>query len=342
MNKTILEELKKDLVFGTYGTVGKAIPYPIPLNAPLWLVHGYNKILENHILPITLFNEKRLPAIDTSGIEELVETVEGVDGNDVKLHICKPQGASKLPGLLYMHGGGMMLFSAEDLLIRLWRLEMAKAGFVSVAVEFRNSSGKLGPHPYPAGLNDGLSGLAWTHANREKLGISKLLITGESGGGNLALGMALRSQRYGTLGSFDGVYAFCPCIAGPEIWTNRSFASLNECDGYMIEVHTLKITHRAYDPNGQHTNDPCAWPLKAQPADMKGLPPHVISVNELDPLRDEGVAYHEQLEAAGIKSELRLVKGTQHAAELGCFMIPGAEHVTRDAFAHMRDFAESL
>ena len=46
------------------------------------------------------------------------------------------------------------------------------------------------------------------------------------------------------------------------------------------------------------------------------LPPHAITVNELDPLRDEGLAYHHKLRAAGVSSTCRVIVGTSHAADV--------------------------
>ena len=51
-------------------------------------------------------------------------------------------------------------------------------------------------------------------------------------------------------------------------------------------------------------------------ADLEGLPPHVISVNQLDPLRDEGLAYHRALLDAGVSSVSRTVNGTCHAGDV--------------------------
>ena len=58
-----------------------------------------------------------------------------------------------------------------------------------------------------------------------------------------------------------------------------------------------------------------AWPYHATHEDLSGLPPHVIYVNELDPLRDEGIAYHNKLEEAKVQTSLTILKGTVHATE---------------------------
>ena len=47
-----------------------------------------------------------------------------------------------------------------------------------------------------------------------------------------------------------------------------------------------------------------------------GLPPHVISVNEIDPLRDEGLLYYRRLVRAGVPAVGRIVAGTGHGCDL--------------------------
>ena len=73
-----------------------------------------------------------------------------------------------------------------------------------VGVEFRNASGKHGVHPFPAGLNDCAAALDWVVANKARLGIGKLIISGESGGGNLTLATMLKARREGRAGAVDG------------------------------------------------------------------------------------------------------------------------------------------
>jgi len=74
------------------------------------------------------------------------------------------------------------MLQAADPVYAYFRDSLAVLGMVVIGVEFRNSGGKLGNHPFPAGLNDCLSGLQWTFANKAKLGISHIVLSGESGG----------------------------------------------------------------------------------------------------------------------------------------------------------------
>ena len=118
--------------------------------------------------------------------------------------------------------------AAADLQFVRWRDELASRGVVVVGVEFRNCGGALGPHPFPAGLDDCTSALLWLHANREQLGVSAIVVSGESGGGNLTLATTLRAKRDGHLDAIDGVYAQCPYISGLYADRPRNCTSLSQ------------------------------------------------------------------------------------------------------------------
>ena len=69
--------------------------------------------------------------------------------------------AGPLPAILHLHGGGMAIASAADMPYIRLREYLAATGLVVVGVEFRNSGGKLGPHPVSGGLNDCASAARW-------------------------------------------------------------------------------------------------------------------------------------------------------------------------------------
>jgi acetyl esterase/lipase len=66
-----------------------------------------------------------------------------------------------------------------------------------------------------------------------------------------------------------------------------------------MNVQSLSVIWSLYLPEGESVKNPLAWPYWASQDDLKGLPPHVISVNELDPLHDEGIFYNRKLLHAG-------------------------------------------
>jgi len=256
-----------------------------------------------------------MPAVD--GVTRSVEVIKGVDGNDVTLYVHRPDAdGAALPGVLHVHGGGMVLLEAAGAAYVRWRDELAATGLVVVGVEFRNGGGKHGAHPFPAGLNDCTSALRWVIDNRSQLGISTLVVSGESGGGNLTLATTLKAKRDGLMDQIDGVYAMCPYISNAYASPPPELTSLYENDGYFLTCQMMGGLAKVYDPLGDHATDPLAWPSHATVDDLTGLPPHVISVNQLDPLRDEGLAYYRKLLDAGVSAVSRTVNGTCHAGDL--------------------------
>jgi acetyl esterase len=234
----------------------------------------------------------------------------------------------------------MVILTAADAAYSRWRDELAAAGLVVVGVEFRNGAGKLGNHPFPAGLDDCMSGLQWTFDNKDKLRISQIIVSGESGGGNLSLAICLRTKQEGRLKQIAGVYALCPYIYGSWEQPGRELPSLYENDGYFIDCNLMSITAAAYDPERKNSANPLCWPYRATINDMRELPPHVISVNELDPLRDEGLAYYRRLRAAGVAGYSRTVNGTIHGADV--LFTKAIPEISDATIRDIRGFADSL
>lgn len=240
------------------------------------------------------------------------------DGNEVKIQYIRPEGAGILPCVYYMHGGGMAYLSAFDPNYRAWGRIIAAQGVAVAMVDFRNSllpSSAPEVAPFPAGLNDCVSGLKWVHAHAAELQIDpdRIILAGESGGGNLTLATALKLNRDGDIGLINGVYALCPYIAGQ--WPHPDHPSSTRNEGIFISIGNNHLTV-AYGIEAFERKDPLAWPLFASESDLKGFPQTVISVNECDPLHDEGVAFYRKLLAAGVPARCRSLIGTVHAIEI--------------------------
>ena len=302
-------------VCAPYGLAGNLPAVPVNANSPLQDQLDFSAASEAGMTKVfnALFDD--LPEVQN--VERRTEVIKGVDGNNINLHIHTPQNTSgPLPCVYHMHGGGMVIMTADDPTYWRWRDELAAAGMIAVGVEFRNGAGKLGNHPFPAGLNDCKSGLEWTFDNKASLGISKTVVSGESGGGNLTLATCLQAKQDGRLEQIDGVYALCPYIYGEWAQPSTELRSLYENDNYLISCSQMEVLARVYDPEGKNAKNPLCWPYWATSEDLQGLPPHVISVNELDPLRDEGLKYYQMLMAAGVPVYSRTVNGTCHAADV--------------------------
>ena len=280
-----------------------------------------------------------LPIFET--VATTSEVIDGVDGNPITLHIHQPKSSDgPVPCVVHTHGGGMVMMTAEDPGFVLWRNSLAAAGLVVVGVEFRNGGGRLGNHPFPAGLNDCASAVQWTYQNKARLGVSSIVISGESGGGNLSLATTLKAKQEGWLEQIDGVYAMCPYILGGYADPPEQLLSLRENNGYMLDCTMMAALVTVYDPTNDHRTNPLAWPYHAGPDDLAGLPPHVISVNELDPLRDEGLAYFRKLLGAGVSAVGRTVHGTPHAGDQGFPQV--VPEVYQETVRSIVGFARSL
>jgi acetyl esterase/lipase len=247
------------------------------------------------VFAMPMFDPVKLPC----EVENTTKTIKGVDGNDILLFISSPKGnKEKLPCILHTHGGGMTILSAAKNPYPNWRDQLAAKGLVVVGVEFRNAGGVLGPFPFPAGLNDCYSALEWCNQNKAELNSSGIIISGESGGGNLCLSTAMKAKKEGKMDMVQGVYSQCPYILGPKGYKEKSTASLVENNGHFLDVDFMAKLGEAYDGIKENP-DPLAWPSFATVEDLQGLPPHCISVNELDPLRDEGLDHARKLVKAG-------------------------------------------
>jgi acetyl esterase len=267
--------------------------------------------------------------------------ISGLDGNEVRLYVHRPNGQTgPLPGILHLHGGGMVMTEASGALYTRWREELAATGLVVIGVEFRNGAGVLGPYPFPAGLDDCAAALEWVSGHRQELNLSKVVISGDSGGGNLSLASALRAQRENRAGLIDGVYALCPFISNAYDQRSSELPSLYENDGFFISCSMVAVFARAYDPQGENATNPLAWPYHASDDELRGLPPHVISVNELDPFRDEGLAYFRKLLRAGVPAISRTANGTVHAAENN--FLAELPDIRAATMADINHFANSL
>lgn len=271
-----------------------------------------------------------------------VEPEETIDvGGGVTLYRVRPTGgAARVPHVLHLHGGGMAMFSAADPIFRWWRKLLASQGVAVVGVQFRNSAGKLGPKPYPAGLDDVRAAMDYVHDRRSDWGIASIVISGESGGGTLALAAALRAKREGQLDRVNGVYASSPLVADPVLREGRELLSMRENEGYLLSTGSYLLRARAYDPDSAHSADAECWPLRADRELLTGLPPHVISVNELDSLRDEGILYGKNLAAAGVSVYPKTLAGTWHTSEF--WPVDRNMYVAGATAREIADFAKSL
>jgi acetyl esterase/lipase len=232
-------------------------------------------------------------------------TVPGPDGEpDISVRIYRPvESTGQLPGIYFIHGGGMILGDIEGEDAAATRL-CDEVGAVVVSVEYR-----LAPeHPHPAPVEDCYAGLVWTAKNASELGIDadRLAIFGASAGGGLALATALVARDRGG----PQVRFLMPVY--PMIDDRNQTPSSHEITDIGIWDRAGNIEAWAWYLGGKEA-DEYAAPSRAE--DVSGLPPTFIDVGTVDLFRDEDIAFAQRLMQAGVPTELHVYPGSYHASE---------------------------
>jgi len=210
------------------------------------------------------------------------------------------------PGLLFIHGGGMILgdLDHDDAVARKLTLEL---GAVTVSVDYR-----LAPEfPFPAGLEDCYATLRWMADNAEELGFDpdRLLIYGGSAGGALALATTLLARDRGFTG-IRFVMAPYPMLD----YRNNTPSSHEITDvGVWDRALNLEAWQHYLGPNPV---DVSPYASLALAKDLSNLPPLFIDTGDIDLFRDEIITFVQGLTNAGVAIEFHLYPGSYHASEI--------------------------
>ena len=238
----------------------------------------------------------------------------------IRLYLPTAAAAALLPVLVYFHGGGFVIGDLEshDHVCR-WLCEQAQC--LVVSVDYR-----LAPeHPFPAAVDDAYAATEWVAANVEELGgdPARLAVGGDSAGGNLATVVSRLTRDAG------GPAIGYQLLIYPATDSTLAANSHTEfADGYRLTRRLIDWFLAHYLPDEADRRDPRASPLLA--ADLAGLPPALVVTAGFDPLRDEGAAYAELLQAAGVEVEYVCYGGMLH----GFFNMAGFLDVAREALDH--------
>ncbi len=212
---------------------------------------------------------------------------------------CGPHGT-----VVMLHGGGFALGDL-DTHDEAARRTCASADALVVSVDYR-----LAPeHPFPAAVDDAEAATRWTAERARDLGgdPERLIVTGDSAGGNLAAVVARRLRDAGgpALVGQALAYPVTDMRAGDH-WTSRRTAGV----GFGLTREAMDWFGRLYLAEEAHAAHPDASPIVA--SDLAGLPPAFVLTAEFDPLRDEGDAYARRLLQAGVEVEHHVLPGTIH------------------------------
>jgi acetyl esterase len=254
--------------------------------------------------------------------------VISVAGGEISVRVLVPAAADgPLPTFFSIHGGGWFQGNLDTAEVEAGPMS-GDLGCITVLPDYR-----LAPeHPFPTPLEDCVAAYEWMLANAEQLGVDldRLVVGGQSAGANLAAALALvgkdRGLRQPAAQLLD-VPALDHTMASPSMQTESAGGLSGD------EVRQFS----AWYLDGHDPKDPLVSPLWAE--DVSGLPPTVVLVAELDPVRDDGERWVTKLHEAGVPAAGIRVQAQMHGGwiipvSMSSRLIPELRrHTLREAFA---------
>jgi acetyl esterase len=256
--------------------------------------------------------------------------VPGGPLGDVPVRIVRPAGLTgTLPVILYIHGAGWVFGNAgtHDRLVR----ELAVgAGAAAVFPEY-----SLSPeHKYPVALEECYAVVKWLAEGAPGKGLdtSRVAVSGDSVGGNLAAATAILAKQRGDLALAAQALLYPVTNADFSDGSYTQFA-----DGYWLTRTGMQWYWDQYTTDPAERDLITVSPLRASEDELQGLPKTLIINGECDVLRDEGESYGRKLRRAGVD-----VTATRYGGIIHDFMLLNAVADTNAAKAATRQAAEFL
>lgn len=211
---------------------------------------------------------------------------------ELPVRIYDPAPGTCLPLVVYFHGGGWVTGSV-DIADTPCRALAAATQCVVASVEYR-----LSPETkYPGPAEDCYAATQWlaSTCRRWDADPRRLVVCGDSAGGNLAAAVTLMTRDRGGAPITAQVLLYPPLAPGD----GSEFPSHREnAEGYGLTSGSMEWFWSHYLRSPEDGRRPYAAPLRAP--DLSGLPSALVVTAEYDPLRDEGIAYAERLRADGV------------------------------------------
>ncbi|MFD9293323.1 alpha/beta hydrolase [Streptomyces sp. NPDC060030] len=279
-----------------------------------------------------LLDDVQAAAVEKLDVDEKWMTVPAEVG-DVRVRIVKAAGAQGvLPVILYVHGGGWILGNAgtHDRLVR----ELAVGAEAAVVfVEYDRSP----QAKYPVAIEQAYATARWitTNGAQEGLDATRLVVAGDSVGGNMAAALTLMAKQRGDVTFLHQSLYYPVTDAAQDTESYKEFAH-----GPHLTAKAMEWFWDAYTTDAAERAQITASPLRASLEELRDLPPAFVIVDENDVLRDEGEAYARKLTQAGVATTSTRYNGTLHdfmmlntvrATQASTAAVEQAIHVLRKA-----------
>lgn len=214
----------------------------------------------------------------------------------------QPIPGGTLPGIVYFHGGGMIIGSLDSY-DAFTRHLAAETGAVILSAEYR-----LAPeHPYPVADDEALAAMDWVTSQARELGVdrAKIGVGGDSAGGSLAATVAITARDAGHSSPM------LQLLLTPGVEGHLDRPSVEEfAEGPVITRGDMKwMRHAYYGP------DESTLPRGAVPgdvADLAGVAPAIVVTASHDLSRDGAELFGQRLRDAGVQTALLRYPGAYH------------------------------
>lgn len=273
-----------------------------------------------------LAREADLPLENTAVDQSF--TIAGSDGGHIKVRLFDAAPSrSAGPVIVYFHGGGWIMGDVEVYASPCAEIAR-KLDLPLVSVEYRRAP----EHPTPTGQRDCEAAARWVASNPPELPIqaNALILAGDSCGGafTISTAMALRDTPAAV-----PVAAHLALYPSADLATR--YASFKDyATGYLLDKHMMRwFAENAAPDDTDFRTSPLA-------GDISGLSPAMVVTTELDPLRDQGRAYVDALNAAGVPVLAYEAEGMVHAFLSMRRAIPSAQEELDKVLAMFRRFID--
>jgi acetyl esterase/lipase len=267
---------------------------------------------------------------DLSSVEVSNKTIDQ-DGQKIDLTIVRPRGArGETPAFMFFHGGGWVLGDFQTH-ARLVRDLVNASGATAVFVNYTPSPEAR----YGVAIGQAYAATKWVAAHGKEIRVdgSHLAVAGNSVGGNMAAVVSLMAKHQGQPKIRYQVLLWPVTNARFDTGSYNQFAN-----GYFLTKGMMKWFWDNYTADDNKRAEITASPLRASPAQLKGLPPALIQTAELDVLRDEGEAYGRKLDAAGVDVTVTRYNGLIHDYGLlnALATVPAVQAALRQAGSELK------
>jgi acetyl esterase len=246
----------------------------------------------------------------------------------IRIRLFTPKNEKPLPVIVFLHRGGWV-FGSLDECEAICRHLANTTGSIVAAVEYRLSP----EHKFPVPFQDCLDATRWIYENASSFfgDQKKIIIAGESAGGNMAAAVAMcfRDQYSLKLAGQLLIYPVLTSDLDKKVYDESP-------DKSLLTYENMQFFLNAYLNSFEDGENPYVSPIKSK--NLAGLPPCFMITAEFDPLKTEGAKYAESLQHQLVSVKKKCYPGVIH----GFLDLPLASSVKAEAFHDIKEWLKLI